>query len=406
MWLMHSLEKKGEIQIHFPQSRYLISNFDYKALDVIRKLREIMPIVRANMLLRVVCLVSELESIRTELVTLGAVIVADSSNTPETKAESDDHPHKSHPLQQQCFMDLRVDPESFRRVEEIVAEKTTGAGRVEVIQLRVANSLSTSTAVAASTQQTQGGNHDDNGGTVVVDGAKTSAVSKNAGKAVKGKRANNIEQQILSSSAGLSGLRDSDEEEEEAIGIVRKEKKKGRGKKAVAAPVPQPSQSDSEEAQEDGADSDDEALQMALAVSASLVEDVKHKHDAQSSSSANNKKGKKNKRLEKEELKERELKASVLRERAQQQQHVFATAEASASSATTSVPVATGAAPASGSAVQSCNTCGGAFHDVKDYRTHFKSEWHRHNLSRKMKGLSLVGSEEAFLSLSLEELEL
>jgi hypothetical protein len=34
-------------------------------------------------------------------------------------------------------MDIQVDPELFRRVEEVVAECTGGAGRLEVLQLRV-----------------------------------------------------------------------------------------------------------------------------------------------------------------------------------------------------------------------------------------------------------------------------
>ena len=32
-----------------------------------------------------------------------------------------------------------------------------------------------------------------------------------------------------------------------------------------------------------------------------------------------------------------------------------------------------------------CNTCGGAFADAAAHRLHFKSDWHRHNLARKLK---------------------
>jgi len=38
---------------------------------------------------------------------------------------------------------------------------------------------------------------------------------------------------------------------------------------------------------------------------------------------------------------------------------------------------------------KSCNTCGGSF-TVIEYRAHFRSEWHRHNLKLKMKGLPVV----------------
>jgi len=40
----------------------------------------------------------------------------------------------------------------------------------------------------------------------------------------------------------------------------------------------------------------------------------------------------------------------------------------------------------SSSSSKSCNTCGGAFPDAISYRQHFRSEWHRQNLNRKMKG--------------------
>ena len=35
--------------------------------------------------------------------------------------------------------------------------------------------------------------------------------------------------------------------------------------------------------------------------------------------------------------------------------------------------------------VLACNTCGGAFPDAAAHRAHFKSDWHRFNLARKLK---------------------
>ena len=47
---------------------------------------------------------------------------------------------------------------------------------------------------------------------------------------------------------------------------------------------------------------------------------------------------------------------------------------------------------------KACTTCGGAF-DKAAYREHFRSEWHRCNLKRRMEGASVL-SEQEFLTLS------
>jgi hypothetical protein len=102
---------------------------------------------------------------------------------------------------------------------------------VEVIQLRVANSHSTTAAVAASTQQTHDTHIKDSEAAYGddVDRLKTPVSKSAAQKELKSRqRGNLIEQHILSSvdaaASLLGGLDDSaDEVEDEAIGIVRKE---------------------------------------------------------------------------------------------------------------------------------------------------------------------------------------
>mmetsp|Transcript_25139 Transcript_25139/g.75471 ORF Transcript_25139/g.75471 Transcript_25139/m.75471 type:complete len:344 (-) Transcript_25139:23-1054(-) len=42
----------------------------------------------------------------------------------------------------------------------------------------------------------------------------------------------------------------------------------------------------------------------------------------------------------------------------------------------------------------SCNTCGGAFADAAAHRAHFKSDWHRCNLTRKTKGQPRLTEQE------------
>lgn len=126
------------------------------------------------------------------------------------------------------------------------------------------------------------------------------------------------------------------------------------------------------------------------------VEDRLHGHQ-ESKPAHVNKKGKKSKRLEKEELKEREKKALALKQRISAQNNAqsvplavecVGTKEDSKSrdSSATAAAVAESTegesaavlvpevhvSVVSGAKAQSCNTCGGQFFDVKDYRNHFR----------------------------------
>lgn len=64
------------------------------------------------------------------------------------------------------------------------------------------------------------------------------------------------------------------------------------------------------------------------------------------------------------------------------------------SMSTTTMPTPVSAETSnSGEATKSCNTCGGSF-TLTEYRAHFRSEWHRHNLKLKMKGLPTVTEKQ------------
>ncbi|KAG6432566.1 hypothetical protein SASPL_104146 [Salvia splendens] len=43
---------------------------------------------------------------------------------------------------------------------------------------------------------------------------------------------------------------------------------------------------------------------------------------------------------------------------------------------------------------QKCNTCNAFVGDAKEYREHFKSEWHKHNMRRKTRQLPPLSAEE------------
>lgn len=46
---------------------------------------------------------------------------------------------------------------------------------------------------------------------------------------------------------------------------------------------------------------------------------------------------------------------------------------------------------------KSCNTCGGFFDTAAEFRSHFKSDWHRFNQKLKLKGAAPVGEQEFLL---------
>lgn len=50
---------------------------------------------------------------------------------------------------------------------------------------------------------------------------------------------------------------------------------------------------------------------------------------------------------------------------------------------------------------QKCNTCNAFVGDAKEYREHFKSEWHKHNMRRKTRQLPPLSAEECMGDMEL-----
>lgn len=101
-----------------------------QALDVIRKLKDIIPIARASMLIRVIYLVADESVICGELDKIGGQIMQRSATVDaSTKSSST----------LECFVDAKIDPEYYRRMEDFV--RALSVGRVEVIQMRMSGSV-------------------------------------------------------------------------------------------------------------------------------------------------------------------------------------------------------------------------------------------------------------------------
>lgn len=84
--------------------------------------------------------------IREEIISVGAIVTSPDPNTSNSSSGGSGGTRAGG----HSFIELRIDPELFRKIEEIVSEKTAGVGRVEVVQLRVANSHTVGTVAAPS----------------------------------------------------------------------------------------------------------------------------------------------------------------------------------------------------------------------------------------------------------------
>lgn len=52
---------------------------------------------------------------------------------------------------------------------------------------------------------------------------------------------------------------------------------------------------------------------------------------------------------------------------------------------------------------QKCSTCNAFVGDAKEYREHFKSEWHKHNMRRKTRQLPPLSAEECLGDMDIDD---
>jgi len=102
---------------------------------------------------------------------------------------------------------------------------------------------------------------------------------------------------------------------------------------------------------------------------------------------AQQKKSKKAKRREKEEQAEKDERIAAEKTRQKERAERLGIAEGS-NGATAEPSIASG-----GGDTKPCNTCGGSF-TPGEYRSHFRSDWHRYNVKLKMKGVAPISERE------------
>lgn len=385
-----------------------------QALEVIRKLKEVMPIARASMALRVVSPIPEEATMKSKISEdLGLQILKESRTAD------------------MVYLDIRIDPEMYKKIEESVQILTKGQGRVEVTQFRdsAPPALNLSASIHSKEKQTRNDNSNDESTESGGGGGGADSAAKKPSK-LAGK--------------SISFTKDTKDTKDKEVDESRQKKSQAAVKSKSEGPDNEDSDGSSDEADE-ADDAENAVFEFAKGKNSDSVGGGGGSGGASADSGVikvANKKSKRNKRIEKEEMKEKEKRLNVIRERVHlDQARSSASASAhqviaesssegvnhtgnidnahnnssnnsnsinnsNASVASSSNNNSKSATPPATTGGQKCNTCGGSFTDATAYRNHFRSEWHRHNLKRKMKNLPVINSEEDFLKLPIEELEI
>ena len=377
-------------QIHY--SVNVSKSSKSQALDVIRKLKAIMPIARASMLLRVVCPSKYSESMKEILLKEFNVMIMTEGIQGQSNTNTDNdttNTKDNNTTPNNVFMEFKFDTELFRKLEESVQQHTKNEGILEVLQLRTSSGPSDNTN---STTNTTTDAIDD---TAIETDQVLPHIEKKTKEVISKSELKKLEKhndfKIKGDDNDDDDDDDDDDENETVFGIVKKNKKTKKIKNKNDNDKNDNDKNDNLKTQDNDDDDDD---------------------DDKGDNKGAQKKSKKAKRLEKEEKKERDLKELKLKERLEAEKvkrEATATATATAkevadttSNDTTNTPSTEVTTTTTSSS--KCNTCGGSFPDAASYRAHFKSEWHRYNLNRKMKSLPIVPSEEEFAKLSFVEI--
>lgn len=290
-------------QIHF--SVKLSKSPKQQALDVIRKLRPVMSIVRAGMLLRIVVRGQDGSAIEDMLKLENRLVTIVNRQAVETAARGNTADSAGN-----ISFEVLVDPEVYRRLEDSVKTISEGVGRVEILQLRAgsAGGYDVSTPESPVEEKSVKGS--------ILNPAEDS------------KQSVRLKDRLASADAEEEEFRETANTNRQVSRLKKKEKKEKKRK--------------------------DKALLLA--------------HEQQPEN----------------DVKEEDVMPNT-------------------------PPLTTPVIPPDpptddASTGKKCNTCGGSFTGDVEYRQHFRSEWHRYNLKRKMKSLPVVAEAE-FSSLPRSEVE-
>lgn len=374
--------------VHF--SVNLSKGAKQQALDVIRRLKKVMPIARTKLALRISTPSVHADELQAMLVANAADIVKRSMSSlaaATTPAVADDIAVREDISV--TVIETNINPENFRVIEDLTTSLTKGKGILEIIHQQQA--LAPNVGVSHGEDEDGGA-----GGQVKLFGLKCAEDSDLR------ESKNHKQGRSSKSNSNSSSIKD-DAKEEEVVFFMAKSGQRSGDKKKKKDKKKQRNQEQQREEELLEQDEGEEAA-AALRTLALLEEKVKARQGGGVGDGPvpkDSKKSKKNKRLEKERQKQFDSQEQERSERllALETERLEGTV-LSADGVTISVPaITTGSL---NDAPFKCNTCCAPFADSLAHRAHFKSDWHRINLKRKLLKLPLVTSEEEFYSVHVD----
>eukprot|EP00602_Paraphysomonas_sp_CaronLab_P005413 CAMPEP_0185021370 /NCGR_PEP_ID=MMETSP1103-20130426/4058_1 /TAXON_ID=36769 /ORGANISM="Paraphysomonas bandaiensis, Strain Caron Lab Isolate" /LENGTH=518 /DNA_ID=CAMNT_0027552855 /DNA_START=37 /DNA_END=1593 /DNA_ORIENTATION=+ len=360
-----------------------------QALDVIRKLRKVMPIARVSMHLRITCPQEGADSVLEMLQKKSCSVLR---TTPSSHGSSH-------------IVEFTVDPEHYRFIEEQLASLTQGLGLLEVLHQQATvkgvsegPSSATASSLTTTSQAISPGSPEENKDSSTSRGEEDNQSTSKASvdrkpAAVKGKR-NKLNGGTSDPADLLELLTIEKESVDDIPGIVKPKKKNRKKQSKEAAPVSisLESESDSDTECVNGCDTPSSATSNSQDISQEPVR------------KGGNKQGKKNKRLQREKEKSTRAREQERESRLQQLQEEQHQNEHRVDEKLTQDKQQEAVMSGSGAGGK-CNTCGIKFDEQAQHRAHYRSEWHRCNLKRKLKNLPLAKSEIEFNSYPIDHWE-
>lgn len=307
-----------------------------QALELIPRLKAVMPISRASMQLRVACSSAQGAAVQAALRAAGIEALEDETWTGGSSCS-------------EYGATLLVDPGLFRAVEELLRSAGEGSGRVEVLQMSVQQEgeadidLEAARKAALRLQQ--------QAAEAVKQGQQSSSTAAAAGS----------ETEAAAAAAAHSSHEDTETDDADEASAVA----------AVAAA-----------AAEAAAVQPKQATKSKKAKRREKEEAAEREQRAAESSKRQ------------DERRSQKAGAAAAAAAGEDTSDSHSQADSAANSSSSQQPSSAAESSSSSSSRLKCNTCSAVFADTSEYREHFKSDWHRYNLKLKMKKLPAVSADE------------
>lgn len=342
-----------------------------QALDVIRRLKKVMPIARTRLYLRITTPVIHVDELEVMLKANAADILKKNSSLPSSSPEKANSSQNGL-IVAQAIIEASISPENFRVIQDLTSSITNGKGILEIVHQQQA----------------------------LVHSSVSNVIDKDDIKEnlhIELEPEENKKEYSTGKAADYGDSNKKNENLDDVFFMAKSSKgnnKKKKKEKRLAKQQKQALEEDDNEGNSNSRDeeslgsSDVQAVLNKLEESRLGKDDLKEDGDNKAP-----KKSKKNKRMDKEKKKEFDRAELIRAERLES----LETEKLACNNTSDDKQKKMGSFK--------CNTCSAFFPESAQHRAHFKSDWHRINLKRKLQKLPLVSSEEEFYSVPMSHWE-